>query len=66
MGAKSSPCRAELPALTFEVVPLPVLPAHDRAPLTGVEVRCLAAYSPFPIGRKAEMVRRHLARGGAR
>lgn len=62
MGAKSG-ARGVLPPIPFENVAIPVLPAHDRASLDGVQVRCLPAYSPFPIGRKAEIVARLIAEG---
>lgn len=43
--------------LPFEIVPVPTLPAHDRESLSGVTVTCLPPYSPYPIGRKAEVAR---------
>lgn len=50
-----------LPAYPWEVVSVGPIPAHDRGSLAGVEVRCMPSYSPFPIGRKAEIVRRQRA-----
>lgn len=46
---------AEKPPLQFEVVPLPVLPAHDRLP--AVPVTELPDYAPLacPLGHKAAL-----------
>lgn len=56
---KNSSARGQvLPKLEFTPSVLPIPAAHDRAPLTGVEVGCLAPYRPFPSGRKAAILRR--------
>lgn len=49
------------PAMEFEIVPIPPPAAHDRVSVDGVQVKCMPAYSAYPLGRKAQILRRENA-----